>query len=713
LSIYRLYQLFFLLLIGLLLAACGQAQPTEPLFYTVAPPTPPATIDQPATIDPVENTGGAASPSVQLTGVRLGLGRFVDLALSPDGDQFAVGTSIGVAVYDSQSFEPVWDSPTTSAVSQIAWSPDGDRIAAVLGDQLGIWDADSGELTGGCEYDSTVRHMAWSPDGNLIAAGLKDGTAVIWDAGEEQAIHTLSDGGTAWPVVNLAWSPDGVTLVVSYDEGSIILWDAVGGKYLRHIEGHEWLAARYLEFISGGRRLVTATGPADADAAASDRRAFVWDVETGIRVYVLGKRQGTVESLIRSPNGKLLATSRSDDNIDLWSDDGTLLLTLEGHTAGITALAISSDESMLASFAWKEAESTGELIVWETETGRVLNTTELPAALPVTQIEWLPDGSGLLLLSVDGLSLLEFDGEELQLQDRLEGSSEIDSIAFSPDGSLLAAGANNGVVIWDMATQEPIHTLNQITGGKTSLAWSPDGVLLAVAGPEQINLWDAQSGEYLLAFEGGGDNLDWSADGSLLAYFTAGQVIIADVQTGRVLQTIGEASPGLAFRPDGLVLAVGRFDGDVVAWDLTAAGGKPVEYVRFEGHSWGVLSTTWSPDGRLLATGPGINDTTFDVIVWDAKTGQPVHHLVGHQQPVFALDFSPDGSLLASGSGESNGTLSDHPGQLLVWNLETGALAHTLPGHTGRVTGVDFSADGAWLASGSSDGTVMLWPVGP
>ncbi len=703
---------FFLVLIGgLMLSACSNS--ADPLFYT-AEPTPLPSTETPTpttspTIDPVENTG-AGNPTVEISGVRLGLGRFVDMALSPDGDQFVLGTSIGAAVYDSESLEPVWNAPTDSAVSQINWSPDGTQIAAVLGDQIVTWDAETGESTGGGEYNSSVKRMAWSPDSQLIAVGLSNGTAMIWDSVEQEAVHTLVDEDTAWPVVNLAWSPDGKILVVSYDEGSIILWNAISGRYLSNIEGHEWLAARYLEFIADGSRLVTATGPADADAAASDRRAFVWDVETGIKVYVLGKRQGTVESLTRSPNGRRLATSRSDNNIDVWADDGTLLLTLEGHTAGLTALAFSTDTSMLASFAWKAEELSGELMIWDAENGRVLHTTDLPVAAPVTQIAWLPDDSGLILLSVDGVALLGFDEDDLWVEDRIEGSSEIDSVAFSPDGSLLATGSSTGVVIWDPATQEPIYRLNEVTGGKTSLAWSPDGVLLAAAGPEQIDLWNAQTGEYLLTFEGSGDNLDWSADGARLAYFTGGQVTIADIQTGRAVQIIGEASPGLAFRPDGLVLAVGRFDGDVVAWDLTAAGGDPVEYVRFEGHTWGVLSVAWSSDGSRLATGPGVNDTTYDVIVWDAKSGQVLHRLVGHEQPVFAVDFSPDGNWLASGSGESNGTT---PGQLIIWDLGTGALAHTLTGHTGQVTDVDYSSDGAWLASGSSDGTVMLWTVGP
>ena len=114
---------------------------------------------------------------------------------------------------------------------------------------------------------------------------------------------------------------------------------------------------------------------------------------------------------------------------------------------------------------------------------------------------------------------------------------------------------------------------------------------------------------------------------------------------------------------------------------------------RLEGHESGVKSVSFSPDGKILATGS--NDHTIKL--WNVDDGQEFMILQGHWGTVKSIDFSPDGRLLASGSSDMT---------IKLWDMAEGRELMTLWGHSKIVRSVRFSADGKILASGGEDTTI-------
>ena len=154
--------------------------------------------------------------------------------------------------------------------------------------------------------------------------------------------------------------------------------------------------------------------------------------------------------------------------------------------------------------------------------------------------------------------------------------------------------------------------------------------------------------------------------------------------------TAGVLSVG--FSPDGKRLASASVDQTVKVWDATTGQ----ETLALKGHTMLVRSVAFSPDGKRLASASW--DQT--VRVWDATTGQEMLTLKGHSDKVFSVAFSPDGKRLASASGDQT---------VKVWDVATGQEMLTLKGHSDSVNSVAFSPDGQRLASASDDRTVKVW----
>ena len=149
-----------------------------------------------------------------------------------------------------------------------------------------------------------------------------------------------------------------------------------------------------------------------------------------------------------------------------------------------------------------------------------------------------------------------------------------------------------------------------------------------------------------------------------------------------------------AFSPDGRLLATGSWDTTAKLWDV--ASGKEVRTLAH--HQMGVTSVAFSPDGRLLAVGS--DDTT--VSLWEVATGRMIRSFDDHGSYVLAVAFSPDGRTLASSTSHT---------KIKLWDVATGQEVRTLTGHAMAVYCLAFTPDGRQLASGSRDSSIKFWDV--
>lgn len=276
----------------------------------------------------------------------------------------------------------------------------------------------------------------------------------------------------------------------------------------------------------------------------------------------------------------------------------------------------------------------------------------------------------------------------------------VSSVAFSPDGRLLAAGIANGDIrLWRVVDGDPLLTCRGHTDWPWAIAFSPDGRTIASGSQDQtVRLWDVNTGQCFLVLPGHTSwvkSIAFNSDGSLLASGSNDRTIrLWDVSTGQCIKILQEHSDwvwSVAFSPNDRMLASGSGDGTIKLWN-TATGSC---LQTLNEHTNAVKTIAFSPDGNILASG------SFDqtVRLWNVNTGQCIKILQGHIELVWLVVFSPDGCTLASSGDDGN---------IRLWDVITGEVVKTVKERTNRIWSIAFSPDGNMLASSGEDQTIRL-----
>ncbi|OGO39209.1 MAG: hypothetical protein A2W35_16940 [Chloroflexi bacterium RBG_16_57_11] len=300
----------------------------------------------------------------------------------------------------------------------------------------------------------------------------------------------------------------------------------------------------------------------------------------------------------------------------------------------------------------------------------------------VLSVAWSPDG-GILAVAA-GNSIFLYDASELKQFWSFEIGALTQSLAFSPDGLWLAAGSRDGYVrIWPVESiatsgqSQPSLAIQAHHKGVNSVSFSPItgplGVILASGGNDAVaRFWSLGNGDELGYMIGGTfavPSIAFLPDGSQLAVTNGDRIRLRQVGSERIVGTFASDEPlySLAYSPDGSLLAVGGSDNLIRLWmpDQAFRTGQPEypEPVILRGHS-----------GRL---------GTYRSLIWQ-------------------VIFSASGEILASAGGDDS---------VRLWSVQNGDQLISLPAHPGGAACIAFRPDNTALASGGLDGVLRIWGV--
>ncbi len=279
-------------------------------------------------------------------------------------------------------------------------------------------------------------------------------------------------------------------------------------------------------------------------------------------------------------------------------------------------------------------------------------------------------------------------------------SDAVGSVAFSPDGLMLASGSKDKTIqIWDLATGKSLRTFAGDSSTIWSVAFDSNGTRLATGtGFWRVMLWDLKTGQVIRSLDHTASvwSVAMSPDGQLIASGSGDKTTkISDARTGSLIQNFPDHTDfvySVAFTPDGKSLISASKDKKITVVDV--ATGRLLK--TLEGHGDAVRSVAVSPDGKTIVSG------SYDesIKIWNLETGDLIRSIKGHSDDIVSVAISPDGKFIASGSKDKT---------IKIWDLATGELLNTLTGHSDEVYVVTFSPDGKTIASGSKDNTIKLW----
>jgi WD40 repeat protein len=398
---------------------------------------------------------------------------------------------------------------------------------------------------------------------------------------------------------------------------------------------------------------------------------------------------GPVNALEYSADGQYLASAGSDGTIKFWHPSTRAFIKSFVVDRPVYSISFSPDSRYLVSCDREEVgyqTYSGKCQLWDIETGSVIRSLGR-----ATRARYSPDGKTIAIQSMqsDG-----FPSLNLQLIDAATGTVKrtfvsrgyaFNGFEFSPDGDyIVIASLLDSIRVWDVEHGSQKGGFYLPTYYHQQIAFSADGTMMAAGGDDSIRVWNFQSGDTVKTIYTwwATPTLRFSPDGTKLVCAANQFVELYDLSSGEELfeydnRHEGEVSSAV-FSPDGNDIISSGYEGQIDIWDVSS--GALVDSIASL-HGEAVLTARFSPDNTTLATA-GYNGT---IRLWNASTGRLLTTLSGHTASVHAISYSRDGRYLTSaGSWE-----------LKQWDASTGDLVHTVETSSRMAA---FSSNGRYAA---------------
>ncbi len=541
----------------------------------------------------------------------------LSLGYQPDRARLASGGADGAVV--------LWDPSDgrelgrfeghDGAVEGLAFSPDGAILATASHDwTIGIWDLATGArlqtLRG---HGFRVNGVVFSPDGTFLASAGDDTNVTLWDVASGRRVQTLKHGQDGF-VRAVAFDPTGALLASAGQGTGPHIWEATTGEHLRQLDSGEVDVVFALSFSPDGRLLASAALDLVRQGPRNVQTAFgplsVDDPHTGEAVARLAGHSEIVTSIAWSPDGATLASAAQDAAVRLWETEGWTLRTelTAGFSRRVNSLAFHGARDLLT-VSRDTVGSLKDVTLWDVTTGQPRARTTTPNGTETFDVH---PGRGLAAVGriKGGVTIHQWPTGELVRPVAAGPSTSSQLAVFSPDASQLAISGStaglHGVILSDPGSSDRAQHLVAHRDQVDALAFSPDGTLLAVGGAEPfVTVWRTAPIELRATLELGAPvtNLAFSHDGSQLAIAKAtGEIEVWEVAAGQpTWKVLGSASgvTSLQFHPAAPLLVSGDRDGLVALWAIGTD--DPIQSLAR--HAVPVNAVAFNPEGDLLASG--------------------------------------------------------------------------------------------------------------